>query len=71
MANLNGNTLRSTVDALKSSPLVLGLILLNAVFMSAVYLAVRQDREIEFEMSKINAAQTDVLIKLLADCKTH
>lgn len=69
MANLNGGTIRSTVDALRSSPLMLGLILLNVIFMGAIFFAIRQDRDIEFQMSKATAAQTDTLIKLLAECK--
>ena len=63
-----GATVRSAIDALKGSPFLLGLLVLNCVFMGAIFFAIREQRAQQHELNQASLAQIDKLIGMVADC---
>jgi hypothetical protein len=56
------------VDALRSQPMVLALIVLNAIVLLAVFWSIKDTREKSHELTKINLEQLAKAQDLLAKC---
>ena len=59
----------SVVDTLRSQPLMLTLLVLNALVLAAVTYNVRQERALRYEMTKIDQATISRALELLVDCQ--
>ena len=61
-----GKAVSGTIDALKSTPTAIALLVLNVVFLLfAVYLL----GEVASNSSERNKTQTDLIAKLIAECR--
>lgn len=56
-----GKVATGLVDAMRTQPLLLFLMVMNLVVFAAVFWSIREERQMEFEISKIN-------IDLLSKC---
>lgn len=60
--------LKQVVDSLKQHPAMLVLVLLNLIFLAAIYFAVRDDRQANAEQTKQLLTQLSNAQTLLAKC---
>jgi hypothetical protein len=63
-----GNTARSVVEAMRAQPLMLAVIVLNAVIITLVYLAITSNRQAQHEIMKALVEQSTKAQELLSRC---
>ena len=56
------------IDGLKSSPALLALIVMNAIFMAAAFWSIKQEPHMEYELSKMDKQLLSDTARLLATC---
>jgi hypothetical protein len=63
-----GKVATGIVDAMKNQPMVLALIVLNAIIIAGIYFAVADQRRSQQEIFKLLIANADKAQELLAKC---
>lgn len=63
-----GSTARSLIDAMRSQPLMLAVIALNAIIFVLIFYAVVDNRKHQYEVTRIMLEQNAKAIELLSKC---
>jgi hypothetical protein len=63
-----GQTARAVITSLKESPLTLALVVFNLIFVLAIYLSVRAQRDRQAEFQKAFFIQQEKTMEMLYNC---
>ena len=65
-----GKVATGIVDAMRAQPVLLFLMVMNVVVFAAVFWSIREERQMEFEISKMSVEQNSRMQEMLGKCFT-